>query len=615
MFDPQTYDVPRSCVQNLSKSSDPVDEPVLYSNQQPLYQNEEEEFITKTSPLDLYDVPRSQLPIYGQSLARLRRYGHQASESSLLAPRGGITTSLQNVNLGNFASARSSSSCDLGLPPSGRIGSNRTSPDNCSSINLAETGTIPGNTAHDSSSIISQTSSGTSQVQLRNSPHRRLPFSSTNCIPTSSSSTGIPINHSNRSSVQSESAESGIGMVSSPPTSSQDLYDVPRSTAVRVQTRLDGGVNGQQLQQSNGTSSRPQSSLSASSSGMGLSIANSDSKDSLDLYDVPRSAKSYVNHMETKYDHVVHNKHQGSSAGSTTSLSRDSTLTKAAHSRHNSTSSIFSAYGYARQGSAGGGVSGADFTDGKRPGGTISQDFGSMNPPDNAANDLYDVPRSSCAVPPPNPRTHRGISGGFGASSSSASIASSRSVVSLLSDGDLTGSASMLYDIPPSFTKKVSLTDSSETLSFKDSGSESGQSGNRSDLKLGASSSSLSTSPGRRRNHVLRRGSQGVSNNKASSSSSLGFTGAGVGSADVKILPLGPKAAVSVCEKLRHEVITSIGSILNQVKPKWRSKENLTAIMPDLRFSCCRLSLAIKVSRFFPSPFDKKSLRNHIKPY
>lgn len=489
---------------------------------EPLYENdsvdpiapEEPVCVTNSSPLDLYDVPRSELPIYGQSISRLRKYGSCCNSDELAAAR--VSDPVKEY----LKRGQSVSSLML----------------------------------------------NSQQQQERGVQLRRPPKS-------------ISFLRSNRSSVQSESAESGIGMANhgnghtATAASSTtngirimhhhqqshqngggggDLYDVPRGTTTQVR----------------GANSRPPSALSMTSSGMGLSIATSDSKDSLDgLYDVPRgsgsiSVKTYVNHMEAKYDDVRRRQRHDSS--SSTGSSHHSHQTRGGdgsvggHTRHNSTSSIFSAYGYTKP----------------RP--EMPQPVGSLsrkNSVNGASNgqmsleDMYDVPRGTCAHPlmgPPPPRPP-----------SRPSTAMSRGSSS---NGSLNSEDPMqFYDVPSQFTRKVGL-------------------------EHGLSSSSLASSAS---SQFIRMTSNGTNNHHNSTStnhmnSSSSNHGRklenGGGAAEVKLLPLGPKAAVSVCEKLRQEVVSSITSILSNVKPKWRTKENLTEIMPDLKFSCTRLCLAIKVS-------------------
>lgn len=445
------------------------------------------------SALDLYDVPRNEQPIIlGQSLTRLRRYGSSVDELSV--NQRNISQSEKYLQRG-----RSVSSLALG----GGVG-----------------------------------------VQLRRPPKGQ-----------GGSATQLVGGRSNRSSVQSESAESGIVMASGGAgvhnnshhhqtahnralsgggvgrnrgqQDASDLYDVPRGTG---QTNGIGGV-------------RPTSALSIGSSGMGLSIATSDSKDSLDgLYDVPRnssssssgiSVKTYVNHMEAKYEDVRRQRHdsQGSSgSGRSAGAARPVT----SHTRHNSTSSIFSAYGYRSAGK------------GEGLGGSNGQ-----------LEDMYDVPRGSCAHPlsqqqaPPRPPSR-------------ANTINSSSNGSLNGDGD----PMQFYDVPSQFARKVTVSNSSLASSTT---SASGQ---------------------------YRGSSNGYNNHHHHTNNSTnGESRKLEAETDIKLLPLGAKAAVSVCEKLRQEIVSSITSILANVKPKWRSKENLTEIMPDLKFSCTRLCLAIKVRR------------------
>jgi hypothetical protein len=299
------------------------------------------------------------------------------------------------------------------------------------------------------------------------------------------------------------------------------------------------------------------------------------------MYDVPRSVKSYVSHMETKYDQLVQNK-----VGSTSSLSRESQGPR--HSRHNSASSIFSAYGYTRKGSV---VSNQEFMNGTTPkqvlGGQQSGSISSLTSVSSnqmhPGNELYDVPRSAC---PPRTLPRQCTTAGSLASISSSISNSHKSLKSkTTSQHDSHESIGTNYDVPSSFERKLSLCDSTETLSCRDTFDETHE------LRLGASSSSLSSSSSRNLRSVSQCNNFGGSTDGATAGTSSNGS-----SSEVKILPLGPKAAVSVCEKLRQEVVTSIASILENVKPKWRSKDNLTSIMPDLRFSCIRLSLAIKVS-------------------
>ncbi|CAL8133119.1 unnamed protein product [Orchesella dallaii] len=596
-----------------------------YSNEEPLYENDcvslpqekdsSSSLSTATSTgepnpsgLDLYDVPRNELPYFGQSITRLRKYGSCSDDIN-------IGNSLKVVPETTTSSSSSSGARNLSTATLGRNLRGRKA------ITLTTTPPSPSPSSNLPPSPPPPTPPSPSTyppVQLRR-PHRQPHFSSHQSQPSQ-----FNFSHSNRSS----SAESGIVMVSSSATSSiinqmqtdgeNSVYDVPRgsgapnaSVANLVHAFNSKGHSITSVNHPTSGSSRPSSALSITSSGMGLSIATSDSKDSLDgLYDVPRtSIKAYVNHMETKYDDLARHRNDSCSSLNSSVSSQIQNSPQVhhhhpGHSRHNSTSSIFSAYGYTRNGgrgsisgaslNGGGGGSGDATSSSTSTLGRTTQNYEQQQQQHQryqsqaqSVDELYDVPRGTLDHPlaqarmlPPPPPSRKPMMGSIAKSNGS------------LNHNDSDEDPMQFYDVPREFQRKTSI-----------GGVENNHQNNHLNVvsrgisSTSLSSASISGSSFTSANHVANNGSRSrsgsvvggiVSRNKCDS-------------ADVKILPLCPKAAVSVCEKLRQEVVSSIGSILAHVKPKWRSKENLQEIMPDLKFSCTRLCLAIKDMADFAS--------------
>jgi len=399
---------------------------------------------TALNPSELYDVPKSQLPIYtSASLVRSKKHGSDAVSLR--------STGSSNRVSSASSSAQSTSSSESSFPV--RLRFPQVSPSRSDSPIYAN------------------------EESLQDL-ERRITSATSSISP-------LPPQHS----------------VLGDPDTEVD-YDVPRGALV---------------------TSRPPSSVPASSmSGSRgcVSVATSESKESLELYDVPRSVKNCVSIFENKYDHVQH-RLPSSSSNHRRDPSKRSSISSTASSSNGSNNP----------------QSAID-----RHFGVILRNAGSLRNADSICSNQSKNGSTGEPYDVPPPRASRNGSLRSWSASTSSNLDQS------------------FYDMPAGFSREVSLCGSSETLSCQDN------------LRGGASSTHPAT--------AAAGGSQSIP-------------------AEVKILPLSPKAAVTVCEKLRQEVITSINSILTFVKPKWRVKENLREIMPELRFGCVRLNLGVKVRKTF----------------
>jgi len=382
----------------------------------------------------------------------------------------------------------------------------------------------------------------------------------------------------------------------------QDLYDVPRSAKpIAVETSQNNISS---------SYSRPQSSLSGSSSGVGCSVR--DSKDSLDdcLYDVPRSASnSYANLMETKYDTVGRSSLTSSSSGTVITNYNDDTLTRNMAAISISDCSVNSdstpSKGEIRALSYNGSKRGPSSvkSEGNCAESRIRKDshreFCSPNMAKNNSVeiqnledddfDLYDVPRGSS-----NHKDRKRM------------VSSTGNILNTVGGSSLSVAATNHeledYDVPRSVHRNpvVSGAKSVANIAFSRTSSEDDRFSCASESEWAQknlnvrSNRSMGSLP-RIPSYFRKSGEFNWGDGRFSVNGSGNSLDNITKEAQIKLLPLGPKAAVSVCEKLTKEVTASVANILEFVHPKWRTKENLTKIMANLKFNCTRLSLAVKV--------------------
>ncbi|CAG7833422.1 unnamed protein product [Allacma fusca] len=459
-----------------------------------------------------------------------------------------------------------------------------------------------------------------------------------------------PAGGSKRATVQSDST-----MLSSVVP---DLYDVPRSAPT----------------------SRAQSAMSMSS-GLGVSITNSDSKDSLDLYDVPRTFSGVVPNCGSGSNKIssgtsanggsLQNCYTSDGSGnfqncgtlgnnSGTLGNNSGTLTNNDSSRHGRTSQSNSALENCGtlQNTGNSRHCGTSQGSGPRPncGTSENSDTSSQNnlpqnhptlqnnsgTPRNSVQAFvtqieakYDHVSSNYSIPPRRGNLNRrgtlsatgSISNIERSSDSILNDANERVIMRKTSDSGIPGiigkaqvegkkvsfnSMDDLYDVPrshcpPVVVRKHPISSSLASIAISEDSAKNKANNSFSmtdvrrrgfigapqeisapvrTLSLNDKISMRDERPGSQRRATFSRGNSNGHSFSEDTSREI---------EDVKILPLNPRAAVTVCEKLRQEVMAGVKSILDiSEKSHWRDRENLQEIMPDLRFSCVRLNLAVK---------------------